>query len=96
MPFGRALRELRRPAGTPLAAHVALHQAFDRTAGQVVQTGTLAALFERAPHLQPLQPQIERFYTQSAGLFFGEGLPADAVSPQALCRQLHRLERRHA
>lgn len=96
LPFGRALRELRSQDHTPLAAHVALHQAFDRTAGQVVHTGTLAALFERAPYLQALRPQIERFYTQSAALFFGSGLPTDAESPQALCRELHRLERRHA
>jgi mxaA protein len=96
LPFARALRTLRAAADAPLAAHVALHQAFDRTAGHVVHAGTLAALFERAPHLRPLQPQIERFYAQSAALFFGDGLPADPVSPQALCRRLRRLERRHA
>jgi mxaA protein len=96
LPFGRALRELGREDYAPLAAHVALHQAFDSTAGQVVHAGTLAALYERAPYLQALRPQIERFYAQSAALFFGSGLPADAESPQALCRQLHRLERRHA
>jgi mxaA protein len=97
LPFARALRELRGKAGAPPAAHVALHQAFDRTAGRVVHAGTLAALFDRAPHLRPLQPQIERFYAESAALFFGGGsAPADAVSPQALCRQLRRLERRHA
>jgi mxaA protein len=94
LPFARALRELRGQDDAPLAAHVALHQAFDRTAGYVVHAATLAALFERAPHLQALQPQIERFYAQSAALFFGGGLPADAVSPQALCRRLRRLERR--
>lgn len=96
LPFGRALHALRGGAVTPLAAHVALHQAFDRTAGHVVHPGTLAALFERAPYLRALQPQIERFYAQSAALFFGAGLPADALSPQVLCRQLHQLERRHA
>lgn len=95
LPFGRALRELRGQAVVPLAAHVVLHQAFDRTAGQVVQAGTLAALFQRAPWLQAQRTQIVHFYAQSAGLFFGGGLPADAVSPLALCRQLHRLERRH-
>lgn len=96
LPFARALRELRGQADQPLAAHVALHQAFDRTAGRVVHAGTLAALFERAPHLQALQVPIERFYAQSAALFFGGRLPADAVSPLALCRRLCRLERRHA
>lgn len=93
LPFGRALRELRGPADGPLAAHVALHLAFDRTAGHVVHPGTLSTLFERAPHLQALRPQIEQFYAQSAALFFGGGLPADALSPRALCRDLHRLER---
>lgn len=96
LPFGRALRELHGPADGPLAAHVALHLAFDRTAGHVVHPETLATLFDRAPHLQVMQPQIEQFYAQSAALFFGGGLPADALSPQALCRDLHRLERRHA
>ena len=96
LPFARAWRELRGQAQAPLAAHVALHHAFDRTAGRVVHAGTLPALFERAPHLQALQPQIERFYAQSGALFFGGGLPADAVSPRSLCRSLRRLERRHA
>jgi mxaA protein len=96
LPFARAMRALSGQDHAPLAAHVALHQAFDRTAGRVVHAGTLPALFERAPHLQALQPQIERFYAQSAALFFGGELPADAVSPPALCRQLRRLERRHA
>ncbi|GAB3654787.1 calcium incorporation protein MxaA [Ramlibacter alkalitolerans] len=96
LPFTRALRTLRgQQAGAP-AAFQALHQAFDRTAGRVVHAGTLDALFQRAPHLQPLRPQIEAFYAQSAQLFFGPGLPADAVSPQALCTGLSRLERRHA
>ena len=95
LPFACALRELRAqpPAA---AAHLALHHAFDRAAGRVVQAASLDALFERAPHLRPLRPQVERFYAQSAELFFGAGLPADALSPQALCRGLRRLERRHA
>lgn len=96
LPFGRALHALRHQDREPLPAHLVLHQAFDRTAGRVVQAGTLAILFEQAPHLRALQPRIEHFYDQSAALFFGAGLPADAVSPQALCRDLHRLERRHA
>ena len=96
LPFGRALHALRGPDPAPAAAHVVLHQAFDRTAGRVVHAATLPALFERAPYLQAQRPRIEQFYAQSAALFFGDGLPADAVSPRALCRDLHRLERRHA
>lgn len=96
LPFCIALRELRTGAPDPAAAHRTLHRAFDRTAGAVLHAGTLAPLFERAPWLQPLAPQIARFYTDSAALFFGRGLPPDAPSPHALCRQLRRLERRHA
>jgi mxaA protein len=96
LPFACALRALRaQPPASP-AAFLALHHAFDRTAGRVVHAATLDALFARAPHLQPLRPQVERFYAQSAALFFGAGLPPDAVSPQELCRALGRLERRYA
>lgn len=96
LPFAVALRQLRALAPEDAEAHVVLHRAFDRTAGAVLHAGALAPLFERAPWLQPLAPQVARFYGESAGLFFGRGLPADALPPLALCRQLRRLERRHA
>ena len=95
LPFARAWRQLRARGTAPGADRVALHQAFDHTAGRVLHAGTLAPLFDHAPWLQPLQPRVERFYADSARLFFGSGLPADAESPLALCRQLRRLERRH-
>lgn len=96
LPFARAQRQLRAAGADRAAAHRALHQAFDRTAGGVLHAGALAPLFERAPWLRPLEAQIARFYAESAALFFGAGLPADALSVPALCRQLRRLERRHA
>jgi mxaA protein len=96
LPFSIAERELRTTVADPAAAHRTLHRAFDRTAGAVLHAGALAPLFQRAPWLRPLQPQIARFYADSAGLFFGAGLPPDALPPQALCRQLRRLERRNA
>jgi mxaA protein len=94
-PFARALRQLRTRGTAPADARVALHHAFDRTAGRVLHAGSLATLFERAPWLRPVQARVERFYADSAGLFFGRGLPADAESPLLLCRQLRRLERRN-
>jgi len=96
LPFTSTLRTLRSQEPASPAAFRALHHAFDRAAGRVVHAGTLDALFDAAPYLQPLRREVERFYAQSAELFFGGGLPADAVSPQALCRSLSRLERRHA
>jgi mxaA protein len=76
-------------------AWYALHRAFDATAGRSVQLETLAALFQRAPHLEPLRPAIEQFFAQSSERFFGSGLSAYPMPVRDLCEQLHRLEKRH-
>jgi mxaA protein len=94
-PFARALHDMRRLDETAPEAWQALHRAFDETAGRVVQIATLPTLFDRAPHLQSLRSQIERFYAQSGELFFGCGSPADRLSTRALCAQLRRIEKRH-
>jgi len=94
-PFARALHEMRRLDETAPGAWQALHRAFDQTAGRVTQTATLPALFERAPHLQSLRPQIEQFFAQSGELFFGGGLRTDRMSIRALCTHLRRIEKRH-
>jgi mxaA protein len=60
-----------------------------------VQTDTLPALFERAPHLQALRADIERFFAESSELFFGSGLRASRLSVRTLCRELRRIEQRH-
>lgn len=102
LPFASARRELRAwPGGDDAAAPAwqALHRAFDRTAGQVVQASTLPRLFERAPHLLPLRAPIEAFYAHSAARFFGgAAAPASVPAPSlpALCERLCRAERRHA
>jgi mxaA protein len=89
------LREIRRLEDSAPEAWLALHRAFDRTAGRVMQTATLAALFQRAPHLAPLRPRIEQFFNQSAEVFFGVGLPASPLSVRKLCAELRRVEKRH-
>jgi mxaA protein len=98
-PFARALLALRGQAADTPAAWRTLHEAFDRAAGEVARPATLARLFERAPHLQPLRARIEAFFAQSQARFFGDvpatgGPPEAAESPLALCRALRRLERR--
>lgn len=95
-PFARALHDLRRIDEAAPEAWQALHRAFDQTAGRVLQTETLPTLFERAPHLQAQRADIERFFTQSNERFFGAGLSSDVVSVRSLCRELRRIERRHA
>jgi hypothetical protein len=77
-PFARALREMSTLDDREPRAWQALHRAFDRTAGRVVQSTTLPALFAKAPQLRPARPQIEAFFQQSSLLFFG-GATADAA-----------------
>lgn len=93
-PFARAARELQRlPAGSR-EAWQALHRAFDRCAGRSLHRGQLGPLFDAAPWLHPLRAQIDRFYSDSATLFYAGLPPAEPALPQALLRQLRRLERR--
>jgi mxaA protein len=94
-PFAAALRELRGLDEAHPAAWRALHGAFDRTAGEVLREATLARLFQRAPHLAPLQARIRRFYALSASRFFGAAAPADPPPLTPLCVALRRLERRN-
>lgn len=94
-PFARAAREIRAAGEQSPQAWQAMHQAFDRTAGRVVQATTLPALFRAASHLDPLRPRIEAFFAQSRELFFGAGLPEHPISVRELCGELRRIERRH-
>jgi mxaA protein len=98
-PFASALRALAREDDRHPSDWRALHEAFDRTAGEVLRPSTLPRLFERAPQFEPLRDRIEGFYAQSAARFFGDAPvapAAGAVSPLALCRDLRRVERRSA
>jgi mxaA protein len=96
-PFARAAREMRGVADDAPQAWQALHRAFDRTAGRVVQGSTLASLFERARYLEPLRPRIEAFFAQSAEYFFDAAVPRarQRLSVHALCSELRQFERRY-
>jgi mxaA protein len=76
-PFARALREVRQSGDDSPDAWLALHRAFDRTAGRALQTSTLPVLFKQAPHLAAERTAIEQFYSQSNLRFFG-GAPSRA------------------
>ena len=96
-PFASALRALGRADDGQSSAWRVLHEAFDRTAGEVLRLSTLQRLFERAPQFEPLRDRIEGFYAQSAARFFGDARAASTAgtaSPRALCRDLRRIERR--
>lgn len=92
-PFARARREVHRvPAGAPEAWR-ALHRAFEHWAGRSLHRGQLGTLFEAAPWLGAQRSQIDRFYADSALLFYGGTPPGDPALPRQLSRQLARLER---
>jgi mxaA protein len=94
-PFARAQRTLRRLDDSAPQAWLALHRAFDETAGEALQTATLGDLFKRAPQLLPLRDRIEGFFAQSNARFFGTGLPVDPLPVRKLCAELRRIEKRH-
>jgi mxaA protein len=94
-PFARAAREIRVAGEQSPRAWQAMHHAFDRTAGRVVQAATLPALFEAARHLDPLRPRIEAFFAQSQQFFFRAGAPEHPICVRELCGDLRRIEKRH-
>jgi mxaA protein len=103
LPFARAWNEMQRskPTDKDAGTHgwLCLHRALNETAGQVVHGGTLTSLFARAPYLQPLEPQLERFYQHSGERFFAssEASSSDTqFSLRDLSRSLYRAEKRRA
>jgi mxaA protein len=100
-PFARALRAIRRSGDDNETAWLALHRAFDTTAGRALQLSSLPALFKQAPHFEPLRAAIEQFYVESSLRFFGAGtsLPANAGAAtqplRTLCATLRRIEKQH-
>ncbi len=94
-PFARALHRLRGLEPDSEGAWRTLHQAFDATAGRVIQPASLAWLFRSAPQLEPARAAIERWYAESAARFFGGAGRAPSLTPLALCAQLRGIEKRH-
>jgi mxaA protein len=102
-PFARAVREVRRAGGDSQEAWLALHRAFDRTAGRALQINTLNVLFQRAPCFEPQRSAIERFYAESTWRFFGAGGEVNtrgsasptSLSLPSLCAALRSIEKQH-
>lgn len=99
-PFARALREIRRSDADSSAPWLALHRAFDRTAGRSLQLGNLTTLFQCAPHFAAERTAIERFYDESSRRFFGvepsrPAAGANSVYLRSLCATLRKIEKRN-
>lgn len=93
-PFARAWHEIKQMDENAPEAWQALHRAFDRVAGRVVQSETLPQLFTQAPYLADLHARIEQFFKQSSERFFGEKTPQQPLSVRTLCRELQQIEKR--
>jgi mxaA protein len=99
-PFARALRAIRRSGDDNEASWLALHRAFDTTAGRSLQPSTLPALFKQAPHFEPQRAAIEQFYAESSLRFFeASGRRRNTCSVECslrtLCTTLRRIEKQH-
>ncbi|MFG1432555.1 nonribosomal peptide synthetase MxaA [Xanthobacter sp. V2C-8] len=80
-PFDEAARAIRRrripqDAAAYLSALVALHRAFDETAGRRLLAEDTADLLSRAPHLAARQVDVARLFEASRIAFFGAGAEA--------------------
>jgi len=94
-PFASAWRQLRGLDDTDATAWYSLHRAFERSAGRVVQRSSLDKLFETAPYMESMHPEIEQFFTRSEAFFFSSGEAPEATDLHGLCKKLRRLEKRH-
>jgi mxaA protein len=99
-PFGVAWRQLRRLPAQPgeeawRAACMQLHEALNRTAGEVLFERDLDAFVQRQPGFAPLREELQRFLHTTRGQFFG-GAPRSADDGRwlvALCRRCRDAER---
>ena len=99
-PFGRAWRQLRHaPPGTDgaswRAACKTVHDALNRSAGEVVFESGLARFVAARPAFALLRDDLARFLRISRDEFFAEVAPepGDAAWLLALCRRCHDAER---
>lgn len=76
-PFAQAVRHLR--SLQPAQQHVAfkaLHQALNRSAGQVLFAEGLPAFLQQHPTFAPLQADLQEFFRRSEAAFFAGSDPA--------------------
>jgi len=98
-PFGLAWRSLRSLPASPSPqqrreALQQLHQALNRSAGEVLFEAGLAAFVATHPRFAPLHDELARFFQRSHDEFFAErGGEVDAAWLRTLCRACRDAER---
>jgi mxaA protein len=83
-PFAQAWRQLRRwperaHGEQARAAMKLMHAALNRSAGQVLFAGGVAAFVDRQPRFKPLQPVLCEFFERSQATFFATPAVTGAV-----------------
>ncbi len=100
MPFARARKVIvRMNAQDPqhnTEGWVALHRAFNATAGKSINQATVDDLIACAPWLEPLRSSIDDFYRISASRFYQQSNQAESLDIRRLSDALHRREKVHA
>jgi mxaA protein len=94
-PFAHAVRQL--GGADQISAMLALHRAFDATAGRALLAEDVEPFLLAHPVFQPLRHDIESFFSLSRASFFGRQAASDAdlmALVHALARRLRRAERR--
>ncbi len=92
-PFAQATRRI-RATHSPEDALLALHRAFDATAGARVLPEDLDSFVQRHPQFQPLRQEIDAFFQLSRARFFGANDPAGGPHDLiTLAKHLRRAER---
>lgn len=98
-PYARAHHRIRKsrkePSEDEHQSWLALHQAFNETAGQTVSNGTLPACLQHSHWLKPLEKQIYEFYAASTERFFSTRPSNSTIDLLSFSDQLRRLEHNH-
>ncbi len=96
--FAGAYRTIRRQRLSDHAARLALHRAFDATAGQRILAQDIEAFLARHRQFSGLGSEIREFFAQSNQIFFATEPGTAAARPalRAFARALTRAERRLA
>lgn len=99
LPYARAFKKIRQldTASVDMQADawVALHHAFNQTAGRTVSSGTLAHCFQAAPWLQSLENPINDFFNASTQRFFDTDHSEISFDLSAFSKMLYHAEKRY-
>jgi len=92
-PFAQASHAIRRHKADTAAHLLALHRAFDSTAGARVLGGDIESFLAKHKNFQPLRSEIGTFFAASNAAFFAES-PLEPIDLCRLSRALAQAERR--